>query len=99
MRICGLLVVLCAVAAIGCAPEWKDGSYDGGWKTYAVGLCEAESEGKTGSGLSCVEADKCLSFCCQCANGTKYTVAACSAEAGCLPFGEACKTAEAEVCK
>ena len=99
MKMLALLAVLLGATAIGCTPEWKDGKFDGGYSTYSIGLCEGESEGRTEEGLSCVEADKCKSFCCQCANGTKYTVAACSPEAGCLPFGEACEVAKGDVCK
>ncbi|MBN2362308.1 MAG: hypothetical protein JXR83_22840 [Deltaproteobacteria bacterium] len=99
MRILAALALLIGVAAIGCEPEWKNGTFDKGWSTYAIGLCEGEDEGRTEPGLSCVEAAKCQSFCCQCENGTKYTVAACSSETGCLDFGAACDVVKADACK
>ncbi len=91
------LVLGLAFGAWACAPEYVDSEVEGGWMRSAVGLCEAESGRDVER--SCTAASECSSYCCECENGTQYTVAVCFANAGCAGFGDACAAARDSACE
>jgi len=85
------------VLGVGCTPEYEESEIEGGWISYAVGLCETK-EGREPE-RTCSEAKQCNYFCCECENGTQYSVAACFSEEGCADFGTACREAESKACE
>lgn len=93
-----LFVLGLLLAAAACAPEYVDSSLNDetGWRHMAIGLCEATSALE--DGRSCSEASACTSYCCECNNGTQYTVAVCYKDEGCADFGQACAEGKADAC-
>ena len=81
---------------LACAPEFEDSKTDNGWKHMAVGLCEAESAKE--AGRVCTNAAECSSYCCECSNGSSYTIAVCDKTTGCVDFGGACAEGKAKAC-
>ncbi len=87
---------LLALGLLACAPEFKDSKTDNGWKHLAVGLCQAETGKETGR--VCTSATECSSYCCECDDGSQYTIAVCDKDQGCADFGAACSTGKVEAC-
>ena len=85
-----------ALLFLACAPEYKDSKTDNGWKHMAVGLCEAQSAKEVGR--MCTSATECSSYCCECSDGSQYTISACDKDRGCVDFGSACNFGKPEAC-
>lgn len=88
--------LILAMAFLACAPEFKDSKTDNGWKHMAVGLCQAEIAKEVGR--MCTNAAECSSYCCECSDGSSYTISVCDKDQGCSDFGGACTEGKAEAC-
>lgn len=98
-----LTIVVCGLlGAANCGPEYKLTAIEGGYLEYAAGGCFFKQGREVG--LTCVKAEECSLFCCECPSkdpaspGAQYTAAVCM-NGKCSDVGESCRAAETNVCK